>query len=680
MLGLLHDLGKAKPAFQRRLAGDPRRVPHSGEGARKLAALGGMGPLLAGAIAGHHGKLPNPRRLAERLAEAEELNLPDWALVDALPPPDRLREDTYYRAQFLVRMLYSCLVDADDCETAAWEAEATGHPVPPRPEEIGEEFRSAFDIYVAGFQPDTEVNALRAEVLAHVRAQADRSPGLFTLTVPTGGGKTLAALGFALDHARRHGLRRMIYVSPYNSITQQTSDVFRDVFAAMPHAVLEHHSDFDHGALAEDESERWRSAAASWNAPIVVTTAVQLFESLHAARKKRCRKLHSLARSVIVLDETQTLPRRFLRPCLAALSELAAGYGATVVLCTATQPSLTIEAGFPAPEALAKVSELAPDPARLHERLRRTSLCHLGRQSDDDLAVRLRDASQALLIVDNRRQARGLFDRIRGVEGALHLSTLMTPDHRRHVLAKVRARLEAGTPVRLVATSLVEAGVDLDFPLVLRAEAGLDRIAQAAGRCNREGRMASLGEVLVFEPEHTPPPLLGHEAATARDVLIGHANDPFSGPAIHAYFNALWRGQGVEALDSAEVGGTTGGILEAIRAGRGACPYEDIEAAFRLIDDNGPTVVVRDGRWGVPSEILDSLRFGSAGKTARALQGYTLGIPWGLWHLLREASLISLWEQDRFGDQFALLQSSEAYDTVAGLNVADPGDLGASIF
>ncbi|MBS1301987.1 CRISPR-associated endonuclease Cas3'' [Loktanella sp. SALINAS62] len=682
-LGLLHDLGKAKPAFQLRLDGNPRPVTHSAEGAKAIASLGGMGPLLAGAIAGHHGALPNPARLADRLMSAETLDLPNWANAIDVPPPGRLRTTDHsqqtYRAQMLVRMLYSCLVDADDRETAAWEAETTGRATPSSPETLHPAMNMAFERFIAGFAADTPLNILRAEVLGHVRKASAIAPGLFTLTVPTGGGKTLAALGFALDHARQHGLRRLIYVSPYTSITQQTADVFRAVFDDHPDTVIEHHSDFDRDTLEDDESVRWRIAAASWDAPVIVTTAVQLFESLHAARKRRCRKLHSLAQSVIVLDEAQTLPRSLLRPCLAALTELAEGYGTSIVLCTATQPSLTEVAGFPAPEALKHVRELAPDPVRLHTQLRRTTLRHLGHQTDEALASRLEAASQALLIVDNRVQARDVFDRICSSEGARHLSTLMTPEHRRAVLQDVRARLKAGDAVRLVATSLVEAGVDVDFPLVLRAEAGLDRIAQAAGRCNREGKMDNLGEVLVFEPDKAPPPLLAEEARIARAVLAEHRDDPFSGVAIREYFNALWRAQGIEALDAAEVDGTPG-ILAAIARGRRGCPYEDIEAAFRMIPDAGPSVIVRDGDWGVPGELLKNLRHGSPGAAARVLQQYTLGVPWGLWQRLKEAGLISWFEAERFGEQFALLESSEAYDATAGLYVSDPGDLGPSIF
>ncbi|MBP1806253.1 CRISPR-associated endonuclease Cas3'' [Rubellimicrobium aerolatum] len=480
LLGLVHDLGKAKPAFQARLRGSAAEVSHSGEGARLLReAGGGMGAMLAGAVAGHHGRLPNPDRLAKRIAEAEAVAAPGWAGFARPEAPERLircpAAERAFRAQFLVRFLYGCLTDADDRETGAWEREATGRSEAARPAVLTPGMRAAFDRHVAGFRADTPVNAIRARVLAHVRGMAAEPPGLFTLTVPTGGGKTLASLGFALDHAARHGMRRLIHVAPFTSIVEQTADVFRGILG--DDAVLEHHSAFDWDGVDEGEAEQRRVAGMSWDVPVVVTTAVQFFESLFAARKKRCRKLPALAGAVIVVDEAQTMPRGFLRPCLAALRELAAGYGASVVLCTATQPALTAQAGFRAPEALRGARELAPDPAGLHEALRRVRVRDLGAQADADLAARLREARQALLIVDNRVQARRLFDAVEGTEGAAHLSTLMTAAHRRAVLVGVRARLTAGKPVRLVSTSLVEAGVDVDFPLVMRAAAGIDSLA-----------------------------------------------------------------------------------------------------------------------------------------------------------------------------------------------------------
>ncbi len=687
LVGLVHDLGKAKPAFQARLRGGAAEVAHSGEGARLLHERGGtLGRMLAGAVAGHHGRLPNPGRLRQRIAAAETLEAPEWLRFDKpgvprrLIDPDLSPEQRAFRAQFLVRFLYGCLTDADDRETAAWEREALGRPEPRRPAELGPGMRDAFEAHLASLRGDGPVNALRARVLAHARAMAAGAPGLFTLTGPTGGGKTLASLGFALDHAALHGMTRLIHVAPFTSIVEQTADVFRRVLG--PDAVLEHHSAFEPDPREDDdEAEQRRVAGTSWDVPVVVTTAVQFFESLFAARKKRCRKLPALARAVIVVDEAQTMPRAFLRPCLAALSELAEGYGASVVLCTATQPALTVEAGFPAPEALRRARELAPDPSDLHNRLRRVRVRDLGAQTDEQLAARLRGAAQALLIVDNREQARRLFDAVAEAEGAAHLSTLMTAAHRRQVLAEVRRRLKAVEPVRLVSTSLVEAGVDVDFPLVMRAAAGIDSLAQAAGRCNREGRMTGLGDMLVFRSEHPAPPVVEDYAAKGREVLARHAEDPLSPAAVADYFATLWRSWGPEALDAAEVGeaARVRGILQAIGKAGLECPFEDIERAFRLIGDEQRAVVIRDGEHGAPQTLLDDLQWGSPGAAVRELQPFTVNVPFGLWRRLWAAGVLGWWGKDRFDEQFALLEASALYDRRAGLNVEGLDELGTPI-
>jgi CRISPR-associated endonuclease/helicase Cas3 len=534
---------------------------------------------------------------------------------------------------------------------------------------------------MAGLGGDGPVNELRREVLAHARLRAGEAPGLFSLTVPTGGGKTLASLGFALEHARTHELRRLVHVIPFTSIVEQTAGVFRGVFEdVLSEAdVLEHHSTFDWDAAAEgddDEAERLRRAAQSWDAPIVVTTAVQFFESLFANRKRRCRKLNALAGSVIVLDEAQTLPLKLLRPCLAALRELTSAYGASVVLCTATQPGLRREDGFPdCPQALEDVREIAPDPPRLYQALRRAEVRDVGPQDDAALAAWMRGAPQVLTIVDNRTQARRLFDAIADAEGARHLSTLMTPAHRRSVLDDVRGRLADGLPVRLAATSLVEAGVDVDFPLVMRAASGIDRVAQAAGRCNREGRMAAPGEVLVFRPEHRAPPELKSFAEVGEAVLTRH-DDPLSLEAVAAYFRALFHRYGVEALDRAEVGSgpdRTVGILAEIEATAQGLqfPFADIAAAFRIIEDGQRAVILRGGRWGMPEGEMARLTDHGPGALARGAQGYAVNVPHAVWKGLWAAGAVGWWRPERFDEQFAVVEANEGglYDDRAGLAV-----------
>lgn len=677
LLGYLHDLGKVKPGFQAKLLGANNDTPHSAEGARFLAdRFGAVGSLLAPTILGHHGHLPNPANARSRLTQAEQVAAPDWLPTQTPAAPRRLTckgitpRERLFRAQFLVRMLYSCLTDADDRETAAFYDRAEGRSAWEGDTELIPDHLARFTRHMTDLQGDGDVNDLRRQVLRHVVEAAGAAPGAFTMTVPTGGGKTLTSLGFGLHHAAAHGLRRLVYVIPYTSIVEQTADVFRQVLGS--DAVLEHHAAFDWDGQDESEAEQLKIAAQCWDRPVIVTTAVQFFESLFAARKKRCRKLHSLAGSVIVIDEAQTMPLAYLRPCLAALNEMMDGYGASVVLTTATQPALTRAGGFPAPEAFEGARELAPDPPELYRRLRRVRVRDIGEQDDAALVDHMRTVPQVLLIVDNRLQARGLFDSIRDAPGARHLSTLMTTAHRRAVLAGVRSDLVDKRPVRLVSTSLIEAGVDVSFPRVLRAAAGIDSVAQAAGRCNRHGEMEGLGEVLIFRSEHPAPDAVEQFAAIGRAVLAEHADDPIALDAVAAYFRRLWDTYGAEALDSAPVGqqAPVVGILNAIAKSEMAIPYEDIADAFRLIGQEQRSVVIRDGHWGVDASTLEDLRWRMPGTVARALQEHSVNVPFGLWRSMWAEGVLDWWERDTFGEQFAMLTSSGLYDAEAGLGIA----------
>ncbi|MCY4007022.1 MAG: CRISPR-associated endonuclease Cas3'' [Rhodobacteraceae bacterium] len=672
-LGLLHDLGKSKSMFQRKLLVDNKiEVSHSGEGAKALLAWDRRARFLAGAITGHHGCLPNRDRLERRLATAEAIQLPHWCNLPSFSLPERFgaqSELSAFRLQFLTRMLYGALCDADDHETAAFYTRVEGFPVARCPQHIRPEMALAFDRYTAKFSREGSVNALRSEVLQFGRGQASEAPGLFTLTVPTGGGKTLTSLGFGLDHALLYQLRRLIFVIPYTSIIEQTADVFRAVLG--DDAVLEHHSAADWEGEDETEAEQRRIAGASWDSPVIVTTAVQFFESLFSAHKKRCRKLPSLAKSLIVLDEAQTLPLNLLRPCLAALQELISGYGASVVLCTATQPALTKAGGFLASEALEGAREIAPDSPKLFAALKRVKVYNVGLLNDAQLSERVIREEQVLVIVDNRIQARRLYDSIRGAMGAAHLSTLMTPGHRRAVLKQVRNRLAGRKPVRLISTSLIEAGVDVDFPLVLRAASGIDSIAQAAGRCNREGNLIGLGRVEIFRTESDAPPAVEQFAAIGRGVLRDCPDDPIGETAVALYFRRLWQTYGNEALDSAMVGSSgIKGILKAIKKSGINCPYEDIEAAFRLIEKGQCALIVLDGMWGVGAEYMDELRYASVAMVAKRVQPHIVNVPWKMWHELQDEGHISWWVPERFDKQFAVLINSDLYDTEAGLSMS----------
>ena len=696
--GLLHDLGKAKPEFQAKLRGENNAEPHSGEGARYARDQFGdlAGEVLAFCIAGHHAGLPNgktrsdarpPTPLSERLKSAQKLDLPAGmtlpSLAGSVPTPLLpLQSDDpflYFKLHFFTRMLFSVLTDADFLETQRFCDEVENRAqqfVPPALVDLA----PALEAHLAGFDgAEGNVNRLRAEILSHVRDGATQAPGLFSLTVPTGGGKTLASLAFALDHAKRHGLHRVVYVIPYTSIVEQTAQVFRSALKN-DDAVLEHHASFDWEGLDDPgESERLKRAAQNWDRPVVVTTAVQFFESLFANRSSKCRKLHRLANSVIILDEAQTLPLRLLRPCLAAIKELAEGYGASVVLCTATQPALLKEDGFSHPEgfARAKVRELAPDPRHLYCKLRRVRVTHMGLVGDDALAQRLDDTEQALVILNNRRHAREMFERIRLLPGAVHLTTNMTAAHRRSVLESVRWRLDKGSPVRLIATSLIEAGVDVDFPIVWRAVAGIDSIAQAAGRCNREGRLKR-GEVCVFQTDgsHKPPADLQQFADIGAEVIASH-DDPLSLEAVRDYFRRLYWDRN-QALDTAQVRGVTG-IMAALKKSGSQYdfPFADIAAAFHLIEDGALPLIIRGGDWGVPGKLMDALRHNPyAGSIARKLQSFQVQVRQRFRSELLRLGAAEIWREEEFGEQFVLLSNKTLYDARAGLGEDRVEDLG----
>ena len=694
--GVLHDLGKYTDAFQARLEGSPRRPDHAAPGARLAVDRYGdsLGKILAFCVAGHHAGLANGvngegiSSLEKRLAEPVSMPDPIWEQEIALPAKlaalrikPRDKDTAGFCAAFLIRMVFSALVDADYLDTQAYYTGLEGTPTPRGQYPAVAELSHRLDAHLEDLQANAErshVNDLRAEVLAHVRQGAAAPPGLFALTVPTGGGKTLASLAFALDHAVRHGLDRVIYVIPYMSIIEQTASVFRDALRAgdAPPVdfVIEHHSTFDEERIGSRESlKKLHLAMENWDAPILVTTAVQFFESLFANRPSRCRKLHSIANSVVILDEAQTLPLKHLRPCITALDELARNWRASVVLCTATQPALREADGFTG--GFQHVRELAPAPQRLYATLRRTQMRCVGRMSDAELADRFNESPQVLCIVNTRRHARELYEQLADAEGACHLSTLMCASHRRAQLDAVRQRLKDGKPVRLISTSLVEAGVDLDFPVVWRAEAGLESIIQAAGRCNREGR-APQGDVFVFDPApgegRNPPADIAQFADAARSVMRRYPEDSMSLDAIGAYFRELYWSKGDGALDARR-------ILRQCAERRRSLdfPFETIAREFRLIEDAQLPVVVswrgKDGNDDTVARLLRELEHARwPGPTARRLQPYVVQIsPSRRDGLLAVGAARTVREKD-FGRQFVVLANLDLYDEHVGLNLNDP--------
>lgn len=687
--GRLHDVGKYTPSFQRKLFGESLRVDHSTRGAQiAVEHFGQLGKLMAYGIAGHHAGLANGRDsgtrtpLQKRLKDEDLPPLdPAWegevSLGEQLNLPNHFQPRAgkeHFQLSVLGRMLFSSLVDADFRDTEHYFSQVAGQTKDRTGFPLLEALRDELNKTLDSFRTDTNVNRLRARILKHVKAKSALEPGLFSLTVPTGGGKTLTSLAFALDHATRHDQRRVIYVIPFTSIVEQNSAVFQNALGPLGEAaVLEHHSNYQDNPTKSPESvAKLRLAMENWEAPIIVTTAVQFFESLFADRPSRCRKLHNIANSVVILDEAQTLPLPLLRPCVAVMDELALNYHTSVVLCTATQPALKAQDEFK--DGLENVRELAPDPTQLYDALKRVELKHVGPLADEEIAEAMLQREQALCIVNNRRHARSLFERIAGEPGAYHLTTLMCAKHRSAVLAKVREELKAGQHCRLISTSLIEAGVDVDFPTVLRAETGLDSIAQAAGRCNREGSRALIdSEVLVFTvgDDWPTPTELKQYAQAARSIFRQFPDDPMSLEAINAYFRELYWQKGDQELDRH-------GLLKRVKDGQlDNIPYELMAEKFRMIDSTMiPVIIPFDD---VAKGALRDLAFADkVGGIARKLQPYLVQIPEQGYKALKSVGAIQPVAEERFGEQFMELVNMEVYSRRYGLSWDDPAFISAN--
>lgn len=691
LAGLLHDLGKYSDAFQRRLDDASVRADHSTAGAwlvlqRAKAAPAVermMAELIAYAILGHHVGLPDrigAGGLAERIASFNATTglRPDWAediCLDAEPLapmlPARPGGQPGFRCSLLGRMLFSCLVDADFRDTEAFYARSEGTTPDrdwPALAALLPDLIARFDAHMAGkTRRDTPVNALRAEILTHVRAKAALPPGLFTLTVPTGGGKTLASLGFALDHAARHGHRRILYAIPFTSIIEQTAAIFRDVLG--DGVVLEHHASLDDDHFERQGArDKVRLAIEDWAAPVVVTTNAQFFDSLFAARPGRARKLHNIAGSVILLDEAQMLPRPLMIPCVQMLDELARSYGCSIVLCTATQPALDardLRENHPLALTL-DGRELAPDPAHLARALSRVRVCRVGELGNDDLVAALGETPQGLVIVNSRAHARDLYKAVTAadLDGAIHLSTRHYAADRCRILDDARARLRQGRPCRVIATSLVEAGVDVDFPRVWRAEAGLDQIAQAAGRCNREGKRAAADSVVtVFRAPDYPMPKEIRDLVGDLDRLGDRFDaDLLSPEAMRAFLGEMFWRMDEKGLDR-------NGIMERFRLNGAETnfAYRTVAEKFQLIvTDMRPVIVAREAGAQEAVRRLDVAALSSGG-LARALQAYMVQVPRPAFERLRACGHVRYAAPEVRGDQFAVLQTPSLYTPDAGL-------------
>jgi CRISPR-associated endonuclease/helicase Cas3 len=613
---LWHDLGKYRPAFQKyirnasgfdceaHIENSPGRVDHSTTGAvhavEQLAVkeLPDFGRILAYLIAGHHAGLPDwntPEQanaaLSNRIAKVKQEKhleeilsvVPDDILGKTLSPgkipggPSGLH--------LWLRMLFSCLVDADFLDTERFMS--------PEKNEIRsswpaiQELKSRFDAYMtekSQSAPDTMVNRIRAGILEDCRKAAMNDPGVFTLTVPTGGGKTLSGMAFALDHAIKFQKQRIIVVIPYTSIIEQTADQYRSIFGD---AVVEHHSNLE--PAEGKENAKSRLATENWDAPIIVTTNVQFFESLFAAKTSRCRKLHNICNSVVIIDEAQMFPPDYLQPVLDILRLLVNHYGVSLVLSTATQPlieSAKDPFGRTQLSGLDNSREIISDVGALYKSLQRVQTIKPAdmnhRRTWEDLAHEICTHESALVIVNSRKDCRDLFRLM--PEGTIHLSALMCGKHRSVVIKQIKELLKERKPVRVISTQLVEAGVDLDFPVVYRALAGLDSIAQAAGRCNREGKLEK-GLVYVFIPPNAPPKgMLTFAEQATRNVWHAVEGDPLAHDLYEDFFRYYFSAENSDKH----------GVMPLLVKDAGSLQIQFRSAAekFKLIDDKNTQQVI----------------------------------------------------------------------------------------
>jgi CRISPR-associated helicase Cas3/CRISPR-associated endonuclease Cas3-HD len=598
LLGQWHDLGKAQTAFEEYLRTNKGHVDHSTAGGTLLTKRLGKqwAPFIAPVILGHHGGIPdgnlttNGRRATQlRLAEpvldevvqaAKELPNPDSKSLR--PPLCRSRKTLPMEEYLGIKLLYSSLVDADYLDTEEYfEPDVAKKRI--KSTKLND-LVGCYDVYMANMAKDKtndenrEINALREQIRQECLHAANGPVGFYSLTVPTGGGKTLASLGFALHHAQAHPeMQRIIYAIPFCSIIEQNAAVFRNVLG--DEAVLEHHSSVkmpENGSPTDLATENWSGY------PVIVTTNVMLFESLFSNKPSQCRKLHNLQNSILILDEMQALPDGILKPCLAMLDALVKDANVTVILCTATQPeygSIWVEQP--------NIREIMPDTKRLFQSMQRTKGIVLGKIDEAQLIERLRGHEQVLCIVNRRATAQRIAKALGGEEaGAYCLSTLLCPKHRTQKLDEIRNKLKEGIPCRIISTSLIEAGVDIDLPVVYREAAGLDSVTQAAGRCNRNGKNKALAPVYIFElaEQKGLSDVKQQGSITLNEIFCEHQEDILGQEALAQYFEIKFSRAAI--LDEKDTLG------EIYRSSDLWFPFETIASEFALIRSAGEALFI----------------------------------------------------------------------------------------
>ena len=660
--GLLHDIGKYSLEFQKKITENNNiKVDHATAGAQLCYELKGFYSLLSYCIAGHHAGLPDygssvDSGSASTLSGRLKKNIKDYSAykdeilipkLNTVPFEQKKTENPSFSLSVFIRMMYSCLVDADFLDTEFFMK--AGKIERDRGECVGILFERLQN-HIAGWLENQEqdtVNGRRTEILKNCIGSGKEAKGLFRLTVPTGGGKTIASLAFGLSHAVEHQLDRVIYVVPYTSIIEQNAEVFRKLLGEGN--VLENHCHVDYES--SEELKPLQLASENWDKPIVVTTNVQFFESLFANKSSKCRKLHNIANSVIIFDEAQMLPNDYMKPCIAMMEELVRNYRASIVLCTATQPVL---ASFF--QKNADIRELCP---RMEEQFRffeRVTYQNMGIVKEEELVNRLNEGNQVLCVVNTRKQAQSIYRHLEG-EGVYHLSTSMYPRHRQRILNEVRERLNKDKRCVLISTSLVEAGVDLDFQTVYRQLAGVDSMIQAAGRCNREGkRNQNESIVFIFQFEDAESVSGQRQQIDVSKMLLADNEDLSSLETIQNYFKMLYHFKG-ESLDKKR-------ILDEFQKQR--FNFAKVGKEFKLIEENTKTLCITQE--GEAQRLLEQMKYQGYTKTGmRKISRYCIQVREKELDKLNGAGMVRLVSEDM--EDFYELTDASQYTEDLGLNL-----------
>ena len=722
LLAQLHDVGKAQPAFQRYIRGESVvKAPHSAAGTLlatslmyelskelQLKKLPRTSQLLAYAISGHHRGLYDYIELRKELEKdeikkrcaktKEELaniksELQTWVKEHAESTETFLKElakqvGATEQAQALIRLLFSCLVDADFLDTEAFMNEERKE----RRHEVTSEYaplkvlRDRLTKHMEGFSTEGKINEARRAFLNQCREHGRTCPkGYYSLFLPTGGGKTLSSVAWALETALNHKTQRIIYVIPYTSIITQTAGIFREIFGE--ENVLEHHSDISFsGDEAPQEAERYehtRLLAENWDAPIIVTTNVQFFESLFSHKVSRSRKVHSIANSVVVFDEVQMFPTEFLHPMLRLLEDLRWIYGTQLLFCSATLPPFDKDhsSSFKKVNDFHQLSDaiqpIIPEDPELFKVFDRV-VYHLEEKeyTTKELAEKLAQHDSALCIINSRRDASQLYQALleegKEAQDVIHLSRNMCSAHLKERIAEIRHRLKAGLPTIVISTQLIEAGVDIDLPIVYRAMSGLDSIVQAGGRCNREGKRTAPGEVYVFTLSDGGKAFgaIAQGQNATRFLLDNdkeHTRSSMPLELIEAYYLRYYAS--IESFDTKDIAES---LYDEDEAKRWRFDFQQASEDFQLIDNVDRDLFVPYGKGKELIEGLQKHALYLNHRTMRELQQYHVAISKWRYEELEEARLLSEIVVDRETGKSILVLAPQGYDEALGVCTTNP--------